>query len=63
VEEPAVFEGNLQLQMRITKYLDAIIANCTQVRKRTSDMMIKNFDKFAKEKNNKKRKRSVMMNK
>ncbi|MHC4468560.1 MAG: hypothetical protein ACYSUZ_04200 [Planctomycetota bacterium] len=58
VEEPEVFYENLQLLMRITKYLDVVIDNCTQVRKRASDMMIKNFVKFAKEKNNKKRKRN-----
>jgi hypothetical protein len=37
-----------------------IIANCTVLRKRTSDMMMKNFDKFAKSvEPNKKQKRSV----
>ena len=60
VDEPEKFEDNVQLQMQITKHLDVIIANCTVLRKRTSDMMMKNFDKFAKSvEPNKKQKRSV----
>ena len=48
VDEPEVFEDNLPLQIEATKYLDVILANCTEVRKRAADAMAKNYVKLSK---------------